>query len=63
MQDAIAIAIAIAAGAWLARALVRRFFAAPCRPPAAGPAGTDGFVPLEKLAREARNDGAGREPR
>jgi len=52
MQDAIAIAIAVVVAAWLVRSLVARCFAAPCQPPSAGgPAGSDGFVPLETLSR------------
>lgn len=54
MQDAIAIAIAIAATAWLARSLVKRFFAPPCRPPDGGPAGSDGFIPLDRLTTHKR---------
>ena len=49
MQDLIAIAIAIATALWLGRALTRQFFAPPCQPPAAGPAGADGFVPLGEV--------------
>lgn len=58
MQDALAIAFALAAAAWLARSLFKRFFAPPCRPPGAGPDGVDGFVPLDRLTgRTATNDG------
>jgi hypothetical protein len=49
MQDAIAIAVAVAAAAWLAWSLVRRCFAPPCRPPQAAPGNADGFVPLDRL--------------
>ena len=52
MQDALAIAIAIAAACWLAWALGRRLFAPPCRPPDAPP-GSDGFVPLDTLGDSA----------
>jgi hypothetical protein len=52
MQDAIAIAVAVAAALWLARWAARHLFAPSCQPPAGrGPAGADGFVPLEKLTR------------
>lgn len=49
MQDALAIAISLLAAAWLARSLLGRLLAPPCRPPAAGPPGSDGFVPLDRL--------------
>jgi hypothetical protein len=52
MQDWIAIAVAIVTAGWLTRSLVKRFFAAPCQPPAV-PGGGDGFVPLESLTRTA----------
>ena len=48
MQDAIAIAVSLAAAIWLVRTLTRQFFAPPCRPPDAPP-GSDGFVPLDSL--------------
>jgi hypothetical protein len=52
MQDAIAIAVAIVAALWLFRSLTGRLFAPPCQPPSdRGPAGSDGFVPLERLTR------------
>jgi len=51
VQDAVAIAVAIAAGLWLARTLWRQFLAPPCSPPSVGPPGSDGFVPLESLTR------------
>ena len=50
MQDALAIAIAVMAAGWLAWSLGRRLVAPPCRPPDAPP-GSDGFVPLDDLAR------------
>jgi hypothetical protein len=50
MQDAIAIAIAIAAGLWLVRTLWRQV-AAPACGKADTPAGSDGFVPLDDLTR------------
>jgi len=49
MQDVIAIGVTLVAAAWLARSLGKRFFAPPCRPPHGGPAGSDGFVPLDEL--------------
>jgi hypothetical protein len=49
MQDAIAIAVSLAAAFWLVRTLTRQFFAPPCRGPADTPAGSDGFVPLDSL--------------
>ncbi|MFN5757759.1 MAG: hypothetical protein ACK54F_02095 [Planctomycetia bacterium] len=49
MQDAIAIAVSLAAAFWLVRLLARQFFAPPCRGPADAPAGSDGFVPLDSL--------------
>ena len=48
MQDAIAIAVAIAAGLWLVRTLWRQL-AAPSCGKADSPPGSDGFVPLERL--------------
>lgn len=55
MQDALAIAIAIAAGAWLVRTLWRQI-AAPSCGRADTPPGTDGFVPLDDLTR-TKNSG------
>ena len=49
MQDLIAIGVTLAAAAWLARSLWKRFFAPPCQPPHGGPPGSDGFVPLDQL--------------
>jgi hypothetical protein len=51
VQDAIAIAVSLAAAFWLVRTLARQFFAPPCRGPADTPAGSDGFVPLDSLRR------------
>ncbi len=51
MQDAIAIAISIAAGVWLVRTLWLQMAAPPCGP-ADTPPGSDGFVPLETLTRK-----------
>jgi hypothetical protein len=50
MQDAIAIAVAVAAGLWIVRTLWRQVSAPSCGQ-AATPPGTDGFVPLDDLAR------------
>ena len=50
MQDAIAIAISVAAGLWLVRTLWRQI-AAPSCGKADSPPGTDGFVPLDDLTR------------
>jgi len=55
MQDILALTIAVAAAAWLARTLVRRLMLPSCAPPPGGPAGADGFVPLERLT--GRPDG------
>ena len=51
MQDAIAIAISVAAGLWLVRTLWRQM-AAPACGKADASAGADGFVPLDELARK-----------
>ena len=50
MQDAVAIAVAVAAGAWIVRTLWRQL-AAPSCGKADTPAGADGFVPLEQLSK------------
>ena len=47
MQDLLALAIVAVTAAWLARTLVHRVTAPPCRPPT--PGGGDGFVPLDTL--------------
>lgn len=62
MQDVIAIAVSLAAAVWLARSLWRRFFAAPCQPPSAGPAGSDGFIPIETLTPPRRRPSASPSP-
>ena len=49
MQDAIALAVSLAAAVWLLRTLTRQFFAPPCGGPSDTPAGSDGFVPLDSL--------------
>ena len=51
MQDAIAIAIAVAAGLWLVRSLWRQL-ATPSCGKADAPGGADGFVPLDDLTRK-----------
>jgi hypothetical protein len=56
VQDLVAIAVAVAAAAWLARSLAKRFWAPPCRPPAT-PGGGDGFVPLGDLAASTKKPG------
>jgi hypothetical protein len=54
MQDALAIAISIAAGVWLVRTLWRQI-AAPSCARADTPPGTDGFVPLDDLTRAKKS--------
>jgi len=54
LQNVIALAVVAAAGLWLARSLWKRLWAPPC----AGvqqdvPAGSDGFVSLGELRRQA----------
>ena len=56
MQDAVAIAVAIAAGVWLIRTLWRQLLAPSCGK-AANPAGADGFVSLGDLATSAKKPG------
>ncbi|MEI6239496.1 MAG: hypothetical protein WCR51_03835 [Planctomycetia bacterium] len=56
MQDAIAIAISIAAGLWLVRTIWRQI-ATPSCGKADTPADSDGFVPLETLAKPAKKSG------
>ncbi|MFM7207239.1 MAG: hypothetical protein ACKO4T_11300 [Planctomycetaceae bacterium] len=56
MQDAVAIAVSIAAGLWLVRTLWRQM-AAPSCGKAANPAGADGFVPLGDVARGGKKPG------
>ena len=59
MQDAIAIAIAVAAALWLARSLWRQL-AAPCCGKADASRSTDGFVPLDDLTRSRKRGGESR---
>jgi len=56
VQDLIAIAVAIAAGLWLARTLWRQL-AAPSCGKAETPPGTDGFVSLDALSRPGNDSG------
>ncbi len=56
MQDAIAIAVAVAAGFWLVRTLWRQMLAPSCAK-AANPAGSDGFVSLGDLAATTKKPG------
>ena len=56
MQDVIAVAVALAAGLWLARTLWRRL-AAPACGKAETPPGADGFVPLDALSRPGNDSG------
>jgi hypothetical protein len=57
MQDLVAIAVAVAAGAWIVRTLWRQLAAPACGRPEAPP-GADGFVPLDDLkARPPKNPG------
>jgi hypothetical protein len=51
VQDALAIAVAVLTGAWLVWSLTRRLARPSCGPPPSTPAGSDGFVPLDDLAR------------
>lgn len=56
MEDLLAVTVAIVAALWLTRTLVRRMAAPPCGP-ADTPAGTDGFVPLERLTAAMKKPG------
>ena len=56
MQDAIAIIAAVAAGLWLVRTLWRRLG----RPGCGAAPGSDGFVPLDDLARSRNPDAQSR---
>ena len=53
MQDVIAVAVAVAAGLWILRALWRQL-ARPSCGKADTPPGTDGFVPLDDLSGRAK---------
>lgn len=57
MQDIVALAVSIAAAAWLVRTVARGFLSPPCRPPE--PGGADGFVPLEAIIMRPRPTPAG----
>lgn len=54
MQDAIAIAVAVAAGVWLGQMLWRRLVRPSCGQ-ADAPPGADGFVPLDALSARQRH--------
>ena len=56
MHDAVAIAVAVAAGFWLVRTLWRQL-AAPSCGKADTPAGADGFVSLGDLSASAKKPG------
>ncbi|MBU6309256.1 MAG: hypothetical protein KJS77_05880 [Planctomycetes bacterium] len=56
MQDAVAIAVAVAAGFWLVRTLWRQMLAPSCAK-AANPAGADGFISLGDLSASAKKPG------
>jgi len=60
MQDAIAIAVAVAAGAWLVRTFWRQLFAPSCGM-TQKPGGADGFVPLGDLTGSAKKPGRSKE--
>ena len=59
-DDLAAIAIAVAAAAWLARRWMRSVAAPPCGAGRDLPAGADGFVPLDGLAPPPRGGEATR---
>jgi hypothetical protein len=56
MQDAIAIAISLAAAAWLARTLWRQM-ASPSCGKASLSSGTDGFVPIADVTMNIKKPG------
>jgi len=56
VQDLLAIAVSVVAGAWLARTLWRRLRAPGCGQPVGGPPGSDGFVPMEAIGRLRKKD-------
>ena len=60
MQDAIAIAVAIAAGLWLVRTLLTQVTNPSCGK-AANPAGADGVVPLGDLSTSIKKPGRSEE--
>ncbi len=52
VQNVIALAVVAAAGIWLSRSLWQRLWAPPCAGVTHdGPAGSDGFVSLDVLAK------------
>jgi hypothetical protein len=56
MQDLVAIAVAVAAGLWVARTLLRQLIRPACGK-AVTPPGADGFVPLGELTTSAKKPG------
>ena len=66
MEDLLVLAIVLSAAAWLARRLVAQLNSPSCGPPARGPRGSDGFVPLDALAGHGispgRRQGDGNQP-
>jgi hypothetical protein len=56
MQDLVAIAVAVAAGLWVARTLWRQLIRPACGK-AVTPPGADGFVPLGELTTSAKKPG------
>lgn len=59
-DDIAAIAIAVAAAAWLVRGWMRSLTSPPCGAGRDLPAGADGFVPLDGLAPPRRGGGGAR---
>ena len=55
MQEAIAVTVAVPAGAWLVRPLWRQLAAPSCGKDA-GPPGSAGFVSLDDLPRAKKTD-------
>ena len=58
LQDVVAILVAVAAAAWLARTLLRSAVSPACGPRADLPPGADGFVPCEGLGPVAKDRAA-----
>ncbi|RLS28559.1 MAG: hypothetical protein DWH79_13275 [Planctomycetota bacterium] len=61
LQNAVAIAISLAAAAWLCRTIRGRIASPGCGPPM-GPAGADGFVPLEAITPPQTPSGGAQHP-
>jgi hypothetical protein len=57
MEDLLVLAIVLAAAAWLVRMLVVQLSSRSCGPPAGGPRGSDGFVPLDALSGHGTSPG------